>query len=95
MRLTPWSPAVPKKSADKPRVFELRTYTTNPGKLPNINICVAKCQAITYLMLKCFITHNKPAVVFTRAFVAVAPRFKMMQFDKQINYEATTVDTLA
>lgn len=37
MTLTPWSPPLPKESSDTPRVFELRTYTTNPGKLPNIN----------------------------------------------------------
>ena len=37
MQLTDYSPALPKKLAEGKEMVELRTYTTNPGKLPNIN----------------------------------------------------------
>ena len=32
-----YSPKLPTDSKNPPRLFELRTYTTNPGKLPNIH----------------------------------------------------------
>lgn len=34
---TDYSPAIEAKAAAKPRLFELRTYTTNPGKLDGLN----------------------------------------------------------
>ncbi len=37
MQLTDYSPAVPASLPSGKTVVELRTYTTNPGKLPNIN----------------------------------------------------------
>lgn len=37
MTATDYSPAVKPSKSSQPRVFELRTYTTTPGKLENLN----------------------------------------------------------
>ena len=37
LKATDYTPEIKSKSSDEPRLFELRTYTTNEGKLPNLN----------------------------------------------------------
>lgn len=54
LKATDYSPKIESKKTDAKRIFELRTYTTNEGKLPNLN---ARFRDHT---VKLFQTHGLP-----------------------------------